>query len=304
MMRTMIATVLAATLVTGCATWQEQNRTTKGAVYGTGAGAATGAAIGAILGGGEGAWKGAAIGAAVGGVGGGLIGNYMDRQAREMQEVLARQDVLERRGEEIYLSLSSDILFTSGSARLQPGAEDKLREVAGVLQRSGLATLLIDLLVADEDVDDERPSHPKWDIELLSDRLAQAERWTRTDPVLGRLPVGYFGASTGAAAALVAAARHPGRIVAVVSRGGRPDLADGELRRVTAPTLLISVQDDLYGTWENARYTAEHVPGAKFVSYASGGHIMIGHDEEAWREVRAFLSAPSAPASSTTSPGR
>lgn len=143
MLRTVTGTVLAATLMTGCATWQEQNRTTKGAVYGTGAGAATGAAIGAILGGGEGAWKGAAIGAVVGGVGGGLIGNYMDRQAREMQDVLARQDVLERRGEEIYLSLSSDILFTSGSAALQPGAEDKLREVAGVLQRYPRTTIEI-----------------------------------------------------------------------------------------------------------------------------------------------------------------
>lgn len=143
MMRMMTASVLAISLTTGCATWQEQNRTTKGAVYGTGAGAATGAAIGAILGGGEGAWKGAAIGAAVGGIGGGLIGNYMDRQAREMQNVLARQDVLERRGEEIYMSLSSDILFNTGSATLQPGAEDKLREVAGVLQRYPRTTIEI-----------------------------------------------------------------------------------------------------------------------------------------------------------------
>ena len=123
----------------------------------------------------------------------------------------------------------------SGSSRRSP----RNRAVAGALQDSGFATLLIDLLVADEDVDHDRPSHPKWDIDLLSDRLAQAERWTATDAELGRLPVGYFGASTGAAAALVAAARHPQRIAAVVSRGGRPDLADGELRRVTAPTLLI-----------------------------------------------------------------
>jgi outer membrane protein OmpA-like peptidoglycan-associated protein len=119
----------------GCAAWQGQSRTVKGAVYGTGAGAATGAAIGGILGGGEGAWKGAAIGAAVGGISGGLIGNYMDRQAREMQGVLDRPDALERRGEELYMSLASDILFTTGSAALQPGADDKLREVAGILQR-------------------------------------------------------------------------------------------------------------------------------------------------------------------------
>jgi outer membrane protein OmpA-like peptidoglycan-associated protein len=133
--QTAMATLVTVSLLTGCATWQEQNRTVKGGVYGAGAGAATGAAIGAILGGGEGAWKGAAIGAAVGGIGGSLIGNYMDKQAREMQSVLDRQDALERRGEEIYMSLASDILFTSGSAALAPGADDKLREVAGILQQ-------------------------------------------------------------------------------------------------------------------------------------------------------------------------
>jgi outer membrane protein OmpA-like peptidoglycan-associated protein len=130
-----VASLLAVTLLAGCAAWEGQNRTVKGGVYGAGAGAATGAAIGAILGGGEGAWKGAAIGAAVGGIGGSLIGNYMDKQAQQMQQVLDRQDVLERRGEELYMSLSSDILFTTGSAALTPGADDKLREVAGILQQ-------------------------------------------------------------------------------------------------------------------------------------------------------------------------
>ena len=62
-----------------------------------------------------------------------------------------------------------------------------------------------------------------------------------------------------------------------------------ELERITAPTLLLSVQDDLYGTWENARYTAEQIPGSKFVSYASGGHVWIGHDEGVWREVAKFI---------------
>lgn len=65
-----------------------------------------------------------------------------------------------------------------------------------------------------------------------------------------------------------------------------------ELERITAPTLLLSLQDDLYGTWENARYTAEQIPGAKFVSYASGGHIWIGHEEEVFREVTAFIAPP------------
>jgi len=130
-----LAALLALWLASGCAWWQERSRTTKGAVYGTGAGAATGAAIGGILGGGEGAWKGAAIGAAVGGLSGGAVGYYMDRQARDMQQVLERQDRLEREGDTLRVSLASDILFASGSAQLQPGAEDKLAQVAQVLQR-------------------------------------------------------------------------------------------------------------------------------------------------------------------------
>jgi putative phosphoribosyl transferase len=124
----------------------------------------------------------------------------------------------------------------SGSSRHSP----RNRAVAEVLNDGGFATLLIDLLVEHEDPDDNRPSHPKWDIDLLARRLVQAEQWTRRHPVLGRLPIGYFGASTGAAAALVAAARSPQRVGAVVSRGGRPDLAGGDvLATVTAPTLLI-----------------------------------------------------------------
>ncbi len=130
-----VALALALALASGCAWWEEQNRTTKGAAYGTGAGAATGAAIGAVLGGGEGAWKGAAIGAAVGGLSGAGIGYYMDRQKKEMEEVLARQDRVERDGEMLRVALSSDVLFDSGSSHLKPGAEDKLREVASVLGR-------------------------------------------------------------------------------------------------------------------------------------------------------------------------
>jgi len=130
------AMLLLVTLVMpGCAWWSERSGTTKGAVYGTGAGAATGAAIGGILGGGEGAWKGAAVGAAVGAIGGGLIGNYMDRQKRDMEKVLANQDRLEREGDTLRASLSSDVLFESGSARLQSGADGKLFQIAEVLQR-------------------------------------------------------------------------------------------------------------------------------------------------------------------------
>ena len=82
------AVVACAAMLTSCAAWEQQNRTTKGAVYGAGAGAAAGSAIGAIAGGGSGAWKGAAVGAVVGAIGGGLMGNYMDKQAAEMQGVV------------------------------------------------------------------------------------------------------------------------------------------------------------------------------------------------------------------------
>jgi putative phosphoribosyl transferase len=123
----------------------------------------------------------------------------------------------------------------SGSSRHSP----RNRAVAEWLQRSGLATLLIDLLTADEDLVDQRTAQHRFDIELLAERLERAERWAEERPDTARLRVGYFGASTGAGAALVAAARRPERVAAVVSRGGRPDLAGDSLRRVTAPTLLI-----------------------------------------------------------------
>jgi outer membrane protein OmpA-like peptidoglycan-associated protein len=133
--RRMLIAACCATLVAGCSAWQEQSRTTKGAVYGTAAGAAAGSAVGAIVGGGEGAWKGAAIGAVVGGVGGGLMGNYMENQANEMQQVLDEQDRLRREQDNIYVSLGSDVMFESGKATLQPGARAKLQELAAVMQR-------------------------------------------------------------------------------------------------------------------------------------------------------------------------
>lgn len=130
-------TIIAACAVSlgSCATWDQQNRTTKGAVYGTAAGAAAGSAIGAIAGGGDGAWKGAAIGAVVGAVGGGLMGNYMDKQAQEMQAVIDQNDRLRKEQETIYLTLGTDVLFDSGKATLQPGARTKLAELAGILAR-------------------------------------------------------------------------------------------------------------------------------------------------------------------------
>ncbi len=129
------------------------------------------------------------------------------------------------------------VLFAhgSGSGRHSP----RNRYVAQVLRKAGLATLLIDLLTAEEEEVDPRTRHLRFDIGLLAERLVGATEWLERNPDTQNLRVGYFGASTGAAAALVAAAEHPEPIGAIVSRGGRPDLAGPALPRVTAPTLLI-----------------------------------------------------------------
>ncbi|WP_435099534.1 dienelactone hydrolase family protein [Arhodomonas sp. AD133] len=123
----------------------------------------------------------------------------------------------------------------SGSSRLSP----RNRAVAARLVDSGLATVLLDLLTAAEEREDEVTREYRFDIPLLASRLVAATDWLSDQDTLAGLPVGYFGASTGAAAALIAAARRPDRVSAVVSRGGRPDLAERYLDRVRAPTLLI-----------------------------------------------------------------
>jgi putative phosphoribosyl transferase len=129
------------------------------------------------------------------------------------------------------------VLFAhgSGSSRFSPRNQAVARE----LRHAHLATLLFDLLSADEEAVDARTGHLRFDIDLLAERLAHVTEWVSRQPELRDLPIGYFGASTGAAAALVAAARLPDLVSAVVSRGGRPDLAAAVLPKVKAPTLLI-----------------------------------------------------------------
>ena len=134
------------------------------------------------------------------------------------------------------------ILFAhgSGSSRHSP----RNRKVARALRASGLGTLLIDLLTPREEAEDAATGHLRFDIGLLARRLGAVTRWLQEERPLAGLPVGYFGASTGGGAALAAAADH-GEVFAVVSRGGRPDLAGTALPRVTAPTLLIVGGDDV-----------------------------------------------------------
>lgn len=135
------------------------------------------------------------------------------------------------------------VLFAhgSGSSRFSP----RNRFVAGELQRGGIGTLLLDLLTAEEERIDARTAHLRFDIELLAERVAGAAAWLRSQWETRDLHIGYFGASTGAAAALMAAAEHPDWVSAVVSRGGRPDLAAAHLRRVRTPTLLIVGSHDV-----------------------------------------------------------
>lgn len=128
----------------------------------------------------------------------------------------------------------------SGSSRLSP----RNRQVAAALNQAGFATLLLDLLTAREDEQDAITREWRFNIPLLASRLCLASDWLDLDPRWRNLPRGLFGASTGAAAALIAAARRPKRIAAVVSRGGRPDLAAADLAKVLAPTLLIVGERD------------------------------------------------------------
>jgi len=145
------------------------------------------------------------------------------------------------------LSLPPDargvVLFAhgSGSGRHSP----RNHHVARVLQEAGLATLLIDLLTTEEAAVDVRTRELRFDIGLLAGRLVGATDWLGRQPVTQHLRVGYFGASTGAGAALVAVAECSEAVGAVVSRGGRPDLAGAALARVRAPTLLIVGGNDM-----------------------------------------------------------
>jgi putative phosphoribosyl transferase len=123
----------------------------------------------------------------------------------------------------------------SGSSRRSP----RNREVAEMLNDYGLATLLFDLLTTEEEAIDVRTREYRFDIPRLGERMTGAVDWVADHDTTATLPIGLFGASTGAAAALIAAASRPQKVRAVVSRGGRPDLADDALPRVQAPTLLI-----------------------------------------------------------------
>jgi dienelactone hydrolase len=156
----------------------------------------------------------------------------------EVRSVIVLSDSVKLHGDiTIPKNAEGIVLFAHGSGSSRHSIRNK--HVAQILQKFGLATLLIDLLTEDEEKIDEYTAHLRFDIELLAKRLVGATNWLTKNPDTRNLNIGYFGASTGAAAALVASVACHNIIKAIVSRGGRPDLAGPVLPEVKVPTLLI-----------------------------------------------------------------
>ena len=189
----------------------------------------------------------------------------------------------------------------SGSSRQSP----RNRRVAAQLQEGGFATLLFDLLTLAEERRDAFTGELRFNIALLADRLAEATDWVGSSPDLRGLPIGHFGASTGGAAALVAAALRPQSVLAVVSRGGRPDLAGSYIGRVKAPTLLIVGGNDTAVIQMNRAALAQLHMGAKQLVIVPGaGHLFeepgtldrVAALARAWFERHLGARAPAEPA--------
>ncbi len=194
------------------------------------------------------------------------------------------------------------VLFAhgSGSSRRSP----RNRYVAGELRRAGLATLLMDLLTPQEEAVDLRTSHLRFDIGLLAERLVGAIDWLEQQPATRDLRVGLFGASTGAGAALVAAAARPEMVDAVVSRGGRPDLAGPALTIVQAPTLLLVGGNDLPVLTLNQE-ALEQIPAEKRLEVVPGASHLFeepGALEEVARLAGDWFTRYLAPAGDRTLP--
>ncbi len=175
----------------------------------------------------------------------------------------------------------------SGSSRHSP----RNRQVASALQSAGLGTLLFDLLTEQEEEIDNRTRRLRFDIDLLAERMVGVTRWLAEEEDTRRLRVGYFGASTGAAAALVAAARLADRVGPVVSRGGRPDLAGDALQALSSPVLLIVGGADVE-VLELNRRAAERIRSAVELAVVPGATHLFpepGAMEEVTRLATEFL---------------
>ncbi|MEE6263894.1 dienelactone hydrolase family protein [Plantactinospora sonchi] len=163
------------------------------------------------------------------------------------------------------------VLFAHGSGSSRRSPRNRL--VADALNRQSLATLLVDLLTVPEEAVDDRTGELRFDIGLLTERLVGIVDWLGSGGPAGPLPIGLFGASTGAAAALAAAAARPDQVYAVVSRGGRPDLAGADLNRVRAGTLLLVGGLDTEVIRLNERARAELPAGAQLRVVPGASHL-------------------------------
>lgn len=192
------------------------------------------------------------------------------------------------------------VLFAHGSGSSRFSTRN--RYVARVLRDAGIATLLLDLLSAAEEEVDNVTRHHRFDIAMLADRLVAAIDWLADEPATRALPVGLFGASTGGGAALVAAAERPARVAAVVSRGGRPDLAGDALPRVQVPTLLIVGERDEMVIELNERARDEMRGETKLVIVPRATHLFEepGALEAVARLARDWFTSHFAATSSTS----
>jgi dienelactone hydrolase len=200
------------------------------------------------------------------------------------------------------------VLFAhgSGSSRFSP----RNRAVAANLRDSGIATLLVDLLTDEEEAEDSVTAHLRFDIDLLARRLIDVTDWLMNAPETCHLRIGYFGASTGAAAALTAAVERPQEVAAIVSRGGRPDLASSALPFVLAPTLLIVGGGDVPVIEMNRIALAELrcekrldiVPGATHLFEEAGALQQVARLAREW--FKCYLEPEAAVAGSAGSCGR
>ncbi|PTR16626.1 dienelactone hydrolase family protein [Nitrosospira sp. Nsp2] len=163
------------------------------------------------------------------------------------------------------------VAFAHGSGSSRHSSRN--RYVAKTLNGYKFATLLADLLTEEEEIIDERTRHLRFDIPMLADRLIDIATWLQREPQTKDFRIGWFGASTGAAAALIAAARRPENVMAVVSRGGRPDLAGSYLSQVIAPVLLIVGENDLEVLELNKSALAQLNTEARLESVPNATHL-------------------------------
>lgn len=212
---------------------------------------------------------------------------FAPRSYRQQASILAGDAILSGT-----LDLPTDapgvVIFVhgSGSNRNSPRNE----YVAQALDKAGLGTLVFDLLTLEEQALDAVTHELRFDIPLLAERLGDVVRWVAGHPDTRNLAIGLFGSSTGAAVALVAAARAPRHVAAIVSRGGRPDLAGAELQRVQAPTLLIvgGCDEDVVAINESAlkplhgRGELHLVPGATHLFEETGALEQVAALSAAW----------------------